>query len=211
MLPGPAAWTVIRPQSCPGGGPKLASLERLTLPLTSSTAGASASTSAICARVSSQTAYAPPTSVSLPAVCTATRPYVPGARSHRPFPGSASGACEQSAPAITSTSFAASHAGNGDGKPHAAARSPGSVTHWPVATLQLGVPSPSASPRSGSGDSGSIGGTPTVTFARLVTSLAKSCQTSAPGRLNFARSAAHFRPLTALPVSRVAKPHQPVA
>jgi hypothetical protein len=56
--------------------------------------------------------------------------------------------------------------------------------------LQLGVPSPSASPRIGSGASGSTGGAPTCTFASVVTSLLKSCQTDAPGRLNCARSAA---------------------
>jgi hypothetical protein len=92
------------------------------------------------------------------------------------------------------TGFAALHAGNGFGNPHAAARSPASTTHCPLAMLQLGVPSPSASPRIGSGASGSMGGEPTCTFARDVTSFEKSCHTDAPGRLNCARSAAICEP-----------------
>ena len=60
------------------------------------------------------------------------------------------------------TARAGSHAGNGLGKPQAAARSPAS-TAQPVP--QLGVPSPSASPRIGR-VSGSTGGEPMNTFSR---------------------------------------------
>src|SRR5688500_515065 len=145
MLPGPAARTTMRPQCWPGGGPKLASLLICTLPETSIVAAASASSSALCESASSQKTYAPPVSVSLAAVWSDTRPYVPGARSQRPFPGVVSAPRAQSRPATASTSFARLQVGNGVGNPQAAARSPASTTHWPDATLQLAVPAPSAS------------------------------------------------------------------
>src|SRR6185503_15284700 len=130
-LPGPAARTVIWPHFSPGVAPNVASLPICTSPETSSVVGASAMTSALGSIASSQRVYAPPRNVSRPPLCTETLPYVPGPRSHRPFPGSKSVPLTQSRPASASTSFWALQVGNGVGKPHATARSPASTTHWP--------------------------------------------------------------------------------